>query len=119
MPSLSYYWLVAIWLVFCTFVGGAIVLAVSPGINAAFLATSRPELLEFLKTDGTSSKPIAKSLVEVVNQCEMIHRALAMTILLVLLHMFFWLFIGTFIMYGINTMYADPEELASKGYSKL
>ena len=172
MHSIGFYSVVTIWLLFCTFFGGAIVLAVSPGIgyvNAAFLATSawggtglysveardispggfvvlyilmycggtctlllppmffrrfsysklRPELLEFLKTDGTSNKPIAKSLVEVVNQCEMIHRALAMTILLVLLHIFLWLCIGTFIMYGINTMYSDPAELVSKGYSKL
>jgi hypothetical protein len=79
----------------------------------------RPELLNFLKTDDDSKKPIAKSLVEVINQCEMIHRALAMTMLLVVLHIFLWLFIGTFIMYGISTMYAHPDELASKGYSKL
>jgi Trk-type K+ transport system membrane component len=172
MITLSFFSVVTIWLLFCTFVGGAIILAVSPGIgyvNAIFLATSawggtglysvegkdispegfviiyiimfcggtctlllppmifrrfsysklRPELLEFLKTDGNSKKPIAKSLVEVANQCEMIHRALAMTILLVFVHIFLWLFIGTFIMLGINTMYTDPAELVLKGYSKL
>jgi hypothetical protein len=43
-----------------------------------------PELLVFLKAYGVLNKKIAKSLVEVVDQCEMIHRALAMIILLFL-----------------------------------
>ena len=172
MPSMSFFTLVTFWLLFWTFIGGAIVYAVSPGIgyvNAAFLATSawggtglysveggdisdrgfivlyfimyfggtctlllppmifrwisyaelQPKLKDFLRTEGNSKKPIAKSLVEVINQCEMIHRALAMSILLVFVHNFFWLFFGTFITYSINTMYADPPELVSRGVSKL
>jgi Trk-type K+ transport system membrane component len=172
MPTVGFFTLLTIWLLFWTFVGGAILLAVSPGIgyvNAAFLCTSawggtglysveggaisphgfvvlyfimyfggtctlllppmifrwmsyatlRPELKEFLRTEGNSKKPIARSLVEVIDRCEMIHSALAMSILLVFMHNFFWLFFGTFITYGISTMYPDPPELISRGFGKL
>ena len=172
LPSISFFSIVTCWLLFLTFVGGAIIWTVSPGIgyvNAAFLATSawggtglysvnggdispqgfvvlyvimycggtcmlllppmifrwtsygalRPALLEFLSTDGNSKRPIAVSLVEVIKQCEMIHRGLQMSILLIFLHNFFWLFFGTFITYGINTLYSDPPELIERGFSKL
>ena len=42
-----------------------------------------------------------------------------MTILAIMIHNFFWLFIGTFIMYGIATQYEDPPELQARGFSKL
>jgi hypothetical protein len=43
VATMTFYTTLTIWLMFCTFVGGAILSAVSPGIgyvNAAFLATS-------------------------------------------------------------------------------
>ena len=79
----------------------------------------RPELLEFLKREVKSTRPIAQSCIEAIKQCEIIHRALAMSILLIFLHLFFWLFLGTFIMYGINCIYDDPPELKARGFSKL
>jgi Trk-type K+ transport system membrane component len=63
--------------------------------------------------------PIAESLIETINQCEMIHRALGVSIILVALHNALWIGFGTFIMYGINTMYNDPPELVARGFSKL
>jgi Trk-type K+ transport system membrane component len=79
----------------------------------------RRELVEFCERESKSNRPIARSLVEVTHQCEMIDRALAMSILLVFVHTAFWLFFGTFIMYGINTLYDDPSELKARGFSKM
>ena len=100
--------------------GGTCTLLLPPMIfRRVSYSKLRPELLEFSRSEAQSTRPITKSLIEVTNQCEIIHRALAMSILLVLMHIFFWLFFGTLIMYGINTMYDDPPELTERGFSKF
>ncbi len=42
-----------------------------------------------------------------------------MTILAIMIHNIFWVFVGTFVMYGLAAQYEDPPELQARGFSKL
>ena len=115
--------------------GNCILLLLPPMIYRRYAYSRiRPQLLEFLDEElanekwykdrrsgvGTENdRPLAKAVVEAIKQSELLHRALGMTIVAVMFHNFFCLFIGTFIMYGISLLYDDPPETQARGFSKL
>jgi Trk-type K+ transport system membrane component len=122
------------------FLGGTCILLLPPMIYRQYAYSRiRPQLLEFLEDEvqlaqqrsktaidagfrdciEDEPRPLAKALVEAITQSELLHRAIGMTILAIMIHNFFWLFIGTFVMYGIATQYEDPQELQARGFSKL
>ena len=117
------------------FLGGTCILLLPPMIYRRYAYSRiRPQLLEFLDEELANEKwyknrrngagidndrPLAKAVVEAIKQSELLHRAIGMSIIAVAVHNFFWLFVGTFIMYGIGLLYDDPPETQARGFSKL
>jgi hypothetical protein len=52
---------------------------------------------------------MARTLVNAINHSELLYRGLGMSLIAIALHNFFWLFIGTFIMFGIAQLYDEPQ----------
>jgi hypothetical protein len=86
----------------------------------------RPQLQEFLLWEATQDillsndsihgqaprvrdRPMARALINAINHSELLYRGLGMSLIAVALHNFFWLFVGTFIMYGVSQLYAEPQ----------
>jgi hypothetical protein len=79
----------------------------------------KPELDKFMKEEGMSGRPLATAVVEVIKNRDMVHRAIGTVMIAIILHNFFWIVIGTFIMYGVSQHYDDPPECVERGFSKL
>ena len=102
------------------YMGGIVVLLLPPMIyRRAIFSKLQPKLRAFVEKEGRTDRPSVNALVSVLRKRELLHRALAMMIIAVILHLFLWIFCGGWVLYGMLLLYPHPPELVSRGFSKL
>jgi hypothetical protein len=100
--------------------GSTIMLLLPPMLyRRANFRKVRPMLIKYLEQEGSSDRHAVNVLRSTLENGDLVYRAIGMVALIIGLYLFFWIVLGTGIMYAIALQYDEPAEMQSRNFGRL